>query len=323
MAPAPLDHNGIFISWIPHHGRSHDLAEHLGAACYFIYPKGSRLTRYLRSTCETLRVLAHSRPDVVFVMVPPVFALLPVLAWTSVHRKQLVVDAHTGAITARRWVWSVPFLRRICRMKSVTRGIIVTTHELAQVGRIPGAIELHDPVPASVGSDSGGDDSAVVPPGDFVLFAGGSVDEPLDLLSEVAEHLTIPIVATGRLRGVAASPSPNLILTGYVSGSMYRELMRRCSAVLALTNEELTMQRAAYEALSLAKPMVLSDRSVLREYFEDAAIYCANSVPDVGLALVECLRRSDELRDRLINLRDDRTIEWKEQFSAACERLAI
>jgi hypothetical protein len=104
---APL--KPVYISWAPHCSRSDNTARELGGRSYMVYWSrlgSSILTvwlKYLGQAFRTFRLLSQERPDVVFVMTPPVFAVATVWLWCALNRIPYVVDAHTAAFAHPRW----------------------------------------------------------------------------------------------------------------------------------------------------------------------------------------------------------------------------
>ena len=98
-----------YISWAPHCSRSDNTARELGGTSHMVYwsSLGSHpLTvwlKYIGQWVATWRILLRERPDVVFVMSPPVFAALCVWAFSRIFRCAFVIDAHTAAFLHPRW----------------------------------------------------------------------------------------------------------------------------------------------------------------------------------------------------------------------------
>ena len=68
------------------------------------------------------------------------------------------------------------------------------------------------------------------------------------------------------------APKPaNVSFTGFISYAEYLGLLQDSTGVMVLTTRDNTMQRGAYEALSLAVPIITSDFKVLRDCFADAS----------------------------------------------------
>ncbi|MCW2620453.1 MAG: glycosyl transferase group 1, partial [Frankiales bacterium] len=126
---------------------------------------------------------------------------------------------------------------------------------------------------------------------------------------------------TGRApEEVRAAAPANVHFTGFVSTDDYLALVHAADVVLALTTRELTMQRAAYEALCAGRPLVASGTDTLREFFGDAAHYAdptAESIAGaVGAALADAAGSSSRLAEVL-------TVRTAEQQAALAEVRAV
>jgi len=99
----------IFISWAPYCSRSDNIASELGGKSYLVYYGflGSNYftiaLKYLLQTLKSLYILFKEKPDIVFVMSPPIFAALPALLYCKLFGKQYIIDAHTAAFMHKRW----------------------------------------------------------------------------------------------------------------------------------------------------------------------------------------------------------------------------
>jgi hypothetical protein len=94
------------------------------------------LLKYAGQWVKTLRILRHERPDVVFVMTPPVFAALPAFWYARRRGASVVIDAHTAAFLLPRWRMFQWLQRALCRAAATT---LVSNEHLAGVVRASGA----------------------------------------------------------------------------------------------------------------------------------------------------------------------------------------
>ncbi len=146
QAPAPVAHHPCprvtYISWAESCSRSDHTAREFGGRSHMVYlPEyGSRpstiLLKYLGQWKATARILRDERPDVVFVMTPPLFASFPAFLYAWRHGARVVLDAHTAAFLHPRWRHLLWLQRWLCRRASTT---IVHNAHLAEVVRTAGA----------------------------------------------------------------------------------------------------------------------------------------------------------------------------------------
>lgn len=304
----------VFLSWIRFHQRSEDLAAALGAEAVYVAHGQLRLkwstpVRYVRQLVDTHRFLRRRRPPAVFVMAPP---LLPTIWARLVHgrRARIVVDAHSKAVRrvgSEQVRWSFRLLARLADV------VIVTNEPLAHQAETAGAtaVVCHDPIRPLVPVPNGPLPKGVGAERPVVLFpASWSDDEPLDAVVAAARLVSqARWVITGQPNRKLDGAPPNVVCTEFVSNDEYVRLVVRSAVILALTTREETMQRAGYDALRFARPLVASGTYVLRNYFGDAARYCDVDGSALAASLAEAVQAT--LNDhgaatRMAALRDER-----------------
>lgn len=301
--------SSLFISWVPHHRRSEDLARLLGADAVWIARgtprrRWSAPLRWALQALETIRVLRDRRPALVYVMAPPALAVVCVrLALGS--RPTVVVDAHGKAV---RRIGSDRVRASFRVLGRLSDAVLVTNRrEAARVqGRCRSVLVIQDPLGDP---EPGPGPNASQRP--LVVFpAGWEADEPIDAVIAAARMSPdTDWVITGT---PPAKPPPcpeNLRLSGRIPDDDYFDLLGRASAVLALTTRTDTMQRAGYDAALVGVGLVASDTEALREYFEDAAVYSGSSADDLAAAVSDALERREELRSAMLALADRRRAE--------------
>jgi glycosyltransferase involved in cell wall biosynthesis len=291
------------VTWIPFHGRSAALARQLGLTPVWA-PRLPRRTpvliRYAAAAVRTVRILGRS-PHPVIVAQPPPPALLLVLMCRGRRRAPLLADMHSGAFLDPRWRRFLAPTLRLLRGHAA----IVTNANLASVCRRAGvqSFVLHDPLePAEAPAVPAPDDPYVL------IVLSYASDEPVSEILEAASRR-----ADRRFVCTGAAPEPirrsaprNVAFSGFVSRDEFVRLLRGSRAVVALTTQPDTMQRAAYEALEHGVPVVTSDTQVLRDYFGDAAVYARATATSIDAAIEEVLQRNPELRASMLALQSRR-----------------
>lgn len=319
-----------YISWAPHCSRSDYTARELGGTSHMVYwgwlgsHPASVWLKYLGQTFSTWIVLLRERPDVVFVMTPPPVAILAVYAYCAVRRKRYVVDAHTGVFLTRRWQWFQGLQFWLCRRAAMT---IVTNDHIAALVRGRGAATTVIP---DVPIEFADTDTAPVEISEFTVVCVTSFDrdEPIAAMVEAARRLSgIRFLMTGDWKsGAQPAPSelpPNLTLTGFLEAGMYGALLRQAGVVIALTTDDHTMQRGAYEAIYQGTPVIVSDTGVLREAFDEGAVHVDNSPDAIVDAVRQVRSKRAEYRKAADRLRARKIVRWrqtKDALLAALER---
>jgi glycosyltransferase involved in cell wall biosynthesis len=306
---------GTFITWYPSCRRSDSIANALGTSSHLIQYRtfkqpATAAIRYAVQALRTCLVLIRERPRVMFVASPPVVAPLVVYVVAAILRVRFVIDAHTGVFDDPRWTW----LRFLSRFLSRRALVTIVTNPVLQrhvEGWGARACIIAD-VPVTfpqVSADLGPGFHAVV----INTF---SQDEPLEAVLEAAAGCPeVQFHVTGnprhaRRRLPTAVPA-NVRLTGWLTETDYAALLRAADLVIALTTSDHTMQRGAYEALAVGKPLVTSNWPLLRATFSRGTIHVDNSAQQLLLAIVRARSEAECLARDMQTLRIERLREFQ------------
>lgn len=304
--------NGIsFITWYPSCRRSDSIARELGGVSHLIHYLGFKQPlhapfKYALQTASTWWRLLRERPQVVLVAAPPIVAVIGVWLYCLLFRARFVIDAHTGVFDDARWTWMLPITRFLARRAA---GCVVTNEHLAVkvrewgataviIGDVP--VEFADVPPARLGDGF-----------QVVVINTFSVDEPLGEVVEAARRLpSARFHVTGNPKS-ARIPLPedlpsNLRFTGWLSDDGYASLLRAADAVVCLTTHDHTMQRGAYEAMALEKPLVTSDWALLRATFSRGTVHVANTGAGIEDGLRRVMAGHATFKDEMRQLRRER-----------------
>lgn len=305
----------ISVNWCSFHGRSESLGRKLDIPVYFIFPEATNLvSRYCKSAYETLRLIMQEKPDSIIVMQPPIVSLIVVAFAQIFHNFKIVGDLHTGVFLDPKWRWSTGIVYRILSGRNsaiVTNGQLEEQLKKVSVDScvLDDVIEVYEPQNQSVQTITSVkgvlDDSYVLAPLSYAF------DEPIsDLFDAIRAMPNIKWILTGRadlnLRNMAPD---NAIFSGYVSESDYRNLLQNSAGIIALTNEQLTMQRAGYEALCAGKPLIISNKGVLVDYFEKSALFVDNSSQSIITQVNYMLNNKKDLSNKMVALRRNKIEE--------------
>ncbi|MCK5662863.1 MAG: hypothetical protein KAI17_05220, partial [Thiotrichaceae bacterium] len=149
-----------------------------------------------------------------------------------------------------------------------------------------------------------------------VFVCSYAIDEPLDDVIAAAKKLdgSIKIYCTGKIPGdqkhLRGNPYKNIFFTDYLTQEEYNNLISNADCILALTSEEGCLQCAGYEALSAEVPMVLSNTTALKTYFEDAAIYVNHSALDIEKGVGQAVNDRAELLSKMSRIKKIREHEY-------------
>lgn len=306
-----------YISWVPHCSRSDCTARELGGTSHMVYwgwlgsHPATVALKYLGQSVSTWRVLFRERPDVVFVMSPPPAAIVPVYVYCALRRRRFVVDAHSGVFLTRRWRLFQGIHFWLCRRAATT---IVTNEYIAALVRSRGG---HATVVADVPIEFG--ESGIAPAGlesfTVVFVTSFDRDEPIAVMVEAARRLpAVRFVMTGdpgpAARLLLAALPANLTLTGFLDAAVFGALIRNAGVVVALTTDDHTMQRAAYEAIYQGTPVIVSDTEVLRRAFDEGALHVDNSAAAIVNAVVKLRDNAPQFKEGALKLRSRKREQW-------------
>ena len=296
-----------FITWYPNCRRSDALAAALGGESHLIHHLRFKQpfyapVKYLLQTVATWRQLLRDGADLVLVASPPTFAVLAVWLYCRIPGKRYIIDAHTGIFDDRRWTWLAPLNRFFARGAVTT---IVTNRFLKDqveswgaqamiIGDVPVDFPAATPVELGPGSH-------------VVVINTFSEDEPLDEVMKAAAKLpAVHFHVTGNLKHSRStwteSPPGNVRFTGWVTDTEYAELLRAADVIMCLTTHDHTMQRGAYEAMALGKPLITSNWEILRETFSAGTIHVDNTADDITSAIAEAVANQAQMHSGMREL---------------------
>ena len=316
-----------YISWAESCSRSDHTARELGGTSHMVYARqyGSRastiLLKYAAQWRRTARILKSERPDVIFVMTPPLLAAVPAFLYALRYRKQVVLDAHSAAFMHPRWRHFQWLQRRMCRKAATT---LVHNDHIGQVVRETGA---HATLVPDVPIEFAHREAFPRPTGFTVaVVCSFNYDEPVrEILAAAAALPDVSFFVTGNPKHLAAdikSTLPeNVRLTGFLSTEAYGGLLTDADAVLTLTTRDHTMLRGAYEAIYQGTPVIVSDWGLLRDAFPEGAIHVTNTPDDIVRGIRTMAADLATFRTGAARLRDAKLQRWKATHAAIVARL--
>lgn len=274
--------------------------------------------RYAVLSWRTARIIWREKPTIVFFQNPSIVLcfLISVLKFLGLVRATTVGDFHNAGVYPPVAGFLVPWM---VRTNDLT---IVSNDSLRRVIEEMGgrSVAIPDPLPAIHGG------GAVPPDGIFRVFfvCSWAPDEPIVEVLEAARllldsHPDVYIAISGRPRleqvGWTDPVPANVELTGFLSESDFDARLADCHTVLDLTTRDDCMVCGAYEATSIAVPMILSDNPPTRAYFDSGALFTDNSAADIARKITAAHGLRKELRAGVSALRD-RLREREEQAFA-------
>jgi hypothetical protein len=315
-----------YISWAEHCSRSDHTARELGGTSHMVYwgRLGSRPAtvwlKYFGQMLQTWWILIRERPQVVFVMSPPVFAPLSVWPYCVLSGRPFVIDAHTAAFLHPRWKYFQGLQHWISRQASTT---IVTNEHLKAVLNAQGAhATIVQDVPVRFDAERSFPLKAAF---NVAVICSFNPDEPTEeILAAAAQVPTVHFYLTGDSKALKRQSLPkNVTLTGFLSVAEYGALLRSVQVVMTLTTRDHTMLRGAWEAIYQATPVIVSDWPVLRTAFDLGAVHVDNTPESILRGILEMQQHYEQYRRGAISLREKKEHQWKVTRTALRARLRM
>jgi glycosyltransferase involved in cell wall biosynthesis len=305
----------IWISW-SFHRRSTELARAFSAR-YVHMDNGQRgrLGRYAHCVPRTLALLLREKPSLLFVQNPSLLLTTIAVLLRPLFRYTLVNDLHTPYIRLtgirKRIFWR---LQEFCaRHADLT---IVTNEGVKESLPAGGAVAiLPDKIP-SIGrsADREPDGSTRV-----LFVCSFAEDEPYEEVRRAAALIdeSIAIFVTGNHRSAGWSTEempPNLHLTGYLPVEEYEELLHSADIVMTLTAQENCLVCGAYEGVAAGKPLILSNRRALRDYFSAGAVYVDHTPESIAGGIRSVVGEREWLVGEIAELKRRLDRDWQKRF---------
>lgn len=309
----------IWITW-EEQRRTEELARLLGVKLHKLIYKGPYYLKVLVNSLGTLKLILAERPSTLIVQNPSMsLAALACLLKPAGYR--LVVDRHSnfkfhtaGSGSPKYKAFHV-LSRYTVRKADLT---IVTNQFLKDVVDSWGGrgFILQDAIPSMPlkGNKKLKGSFNIAYPCSF------DSDEPVKEVLEAAASLPAGAVVhiTGNpsklSQALRAKAPANVVFTGFLSEAEYQTLINSSDLVYALTTQDHTLLCCAYEALSAGKPMVLSNKDGLREYFGKGRVLADNSPASIGNATRAAMKDYERLRAEARELAGQLRRDWQARF---------
>lgn len=312
----------VFITWQPYCSRSDNIAREFNGKSHKIYYDffGSNyytiIFKYGLQFIKTFLTLLRELPEIVFVMNPPVFACFPVYLYCKIRKKRFIIDMHTGALMDDIWQ-KVKYVQKFFTRHALFT--IITNEEIGEELRKWGCdYKIIPDVPIRISKLK-----IPVMEGNLniTLVNTFSKDEPIINFLKATEKLQdINFYITGKINKknyhFVKNSNKNIRFTGFLPENEFYGLLAASDLVVVLTTRDKTMQRGAYEAIYLGKPVVTSDWKVLRDNFSIGAVFVDNTISGIEEGIKKALRNIVKLNKEAINLRGLKYSIWKKNFNS-------
>lgn len=316
----------VFLVWDKEGIRASGISKHIGASLHFLYT--SRI-KHPVLFFKSLQILRKERPRIIICQSPPITCAFIAMiyqhffAWAS--KPKILIDVH--GIISRPWFENLGKLIMKLVMKHAS-GILVINEEWQNYfieNYQVKPIVLEDPIPDFTGVLSSAkkhEGYKIDKRAEFnvAVISSFAVDEPLQVVFDAGSQLRdVYFYITGDEKkvnkDVLIKKPDNVILTGFLDYITYVDLLQKVDVIMDLTTEDKSLVAGAYEAVALEQPLITSDWSSLRRYFNKGTVYINNSADDVIRAIMDVRTRKEDLSNEMHQLKLERTKEWEEKIS--------
>jgi len=318
----------VWVTWETQR-RNATLSAQLDASLHVFDTERTGLARYLICLRRTVQLIRNRKPEILFVQNPSMVLALFAVLYGRVFRIPVVVDAHNAGLFPfeRKKGWANRLADSIMRLARVT---IVTNDALARYVEKKGGTPfvLPDPLPDLAAAEH--EVPRLTGRHSVLYVCTYAEDEPyaevIDAGRRLPNDMVIYVTGDPGKNGVKlpAQVPGNVILTGFLPEDEYVRMLCAADLVIVLTRRENCLLCGAYEALSVGKPLITSDRSVLREQFYKGVAYTDNSAADLAEKIRYCIDHRDRLSEEAAALKVEVLSSWrarKIEFLRILERI--
>jgi glycosyltransferase involved in cell wall biosynthesis len=155
----------------------------------------------------------------------------------------------------------------------------------------------------------------------IMLISSFGKDEPIKEVLDAMRHLedkNICLYISGNHRKLNERidnlAPKNVVLTGFLEEQDFINMLFSVDAVMVLTTIDHCMLCGCYEAVAATKPLITSDKNVLREYFK-GAIFVDNTSKGISEGIRNMVRNIETYREKIKDLKEILTIQWKDKYN--------
>ncbi|UZE97973.1 glycosyltransferase [Alkalimarinus alittae] len=311
--------NHLWVCWEDHR-RSRELAKALNYTYTPLIHAGNRLRRYPVLIVKTVRLIKEKKPTVVICQNPSIVLTFLLCCLKKINNFKLIVDRHTNFKfkTIKSWnpKWRIfHFLSKLTiKYADLT---IVTNEPLKEIVEEWGGkgFVLQDKLPEL-------DKGKITPLEGRVNIAfvcTYSDDEPYEKVIKLFNTLPedIHLYVTGNFNkwvdladGKIVVPK-NVHLLGFVDEEQYQSLIKSVDIVMVLTDLEYVLNCGAYEAISVDKPLILSDTLTIRSYFKYGITYTKLDESSLVQSIKDSVNNKDKHSWDIIDNKIRMVSEWE------------
>lgn len=309
----------IWIAWETQR-RSIEMSKKVNAKLFIFDFFDRGILRYPLCFIKTIFTLMRERPDVLFVQNPSMFLATLACVYGMVSGVYVVVDRHTtfrlnkphsGSFKIWGFMRLHYFTLRTADLTIVTNDFLAKLVE--EVGGRP--FVLPDALPTLEPTETYNLDGKA----NLLLISSFASDEPIQAVLESMKNIDAQthLYITGNYKKMDPDLNKkvpnNVHLLGFVSEQTFTNMLFSVDVVLALTTAECCMLCGCYEAVTAAKPLITSDKTVLKNYF-DGALFVNNSKDDISCKIKEAVDTIEKRKHNASLMKTRIGVLWQSNF---------
>lgn len=308
----------IWISWEIHR-RSSELANYFKIDKYFFVSNLNRFVKHPYFIIKTFLILMKVRPNILVIQNPSIVLAVFVcfLKKLKIFSYKLIVDSHNEGVKPfykkfNYFLFIYSFIHKTADLN------IVTNEKLGNIVHYNGG--KHFVLPDRLPFVENVNRINLKGKFNYLFICTFAKDEPVANFLIASSRLDNSdcVYITGdykKWKNDIYNLNTNIIFTGYLSDNDYWNYLYSVDCVIDLTMIEDCIVCGAYEALSLGKPMLLTDSEVLRSTFSMGAIFTNNDTHSLEKNLAIIKQQIDALRSE--------TEQYRSIFQQQWERKAL
>ncbi|MBK7105264.1 MAG: glycosyltransferase [Ignavibacteriae bacterium] len=319
----------VFITWAEYGSRMESISIVLNAEPIFIanVRKEKKIWvsafLYFSYAYRNIKILSDRKPDIIIITntVWPI-ALVNFL-YAKITKTKLVLDSHSCAFDYV--FYKYPLFLSLIFAKYSDLSFVTNQNHLKLVQSKGGKAVILSDIPfeskfESVKKRDLGNKFNIC------YICSFSYDEPYFELIEAAKNLPdVQIFITGNypIANITPEKYEHVKFTGYINNYEYRTLLKSVDAIISLTRNEDTMQRAGSESISVGKPLILSDTKMLKNYFTQGTVFVKNTPEEIANGITELRNEFEKYSFEIIKFQKERSEKFDNKLNEIKEILEL
>lgn len=277
----------VYITWGNYSSRAESVANVLNAELIFIGKTRAEKNLFISSLLyisyayQNILILLKLKPNILIITNTTWAVALVNFVYAKIAKIKLVLDSHSCAFDYVFYKYPLFLSKLFAKYSSLS---LVTNHShhklLTEIGA---RVLILSDIPFEGVFDSIKKIN-LSHKFNICYICSFSYDEPyMELIKATSKFEDIQFYITGNYPIVKLNPQdyPHIKFTGYITNEEYRSLLKSTDAIITLTRNEDTMQRAGSESISVGKPLIISGTKMLMNYFKHGAIFVNNTTEGI------------------------------------------